>query len=88
MIDPGHAPKYTPKSVVSIDKSMQPVIKYMSINDIASLLSISKRTFERVLEHDERFPKPCITISKKMKWKESKIIDFLDSNVGIHLKTS
>ena len=88
MIDPGCVPKYIPESIESIDNPAQPVVKYMSINDIASLLSISKRTLERVLEHDERFPKPCVTIGKKMKWKESKIIDFLDSNVGIHLKTS
>lgn len=90
MIDPGYCPKYTPESEDKepIVSPMCNEVKYMSISDIASLLSISKRTFERVLEHDERFPKPCLIVGKKAKWKESRIIDFLDTNVGIHLKTS
>lgn len=83
-------PKHTPESEDKklIVSHMWGEIKYIDINDIASLLSISKRTLERVIKHDERFPKPCITVGKKAKWKESRIIDFLDTNIGIHLKTS
>lgn len=86
MIDPGACPKVIIDGNTS--SRVQVTVMYMNINDIASLLSISKRTLERVIEHDERFPKPCFTVGKKAKWKESRIIDFLDTNVGIHLKTS
>lgn len=56
-----------------------PAITYLTINDVCSLLSISRRTLERMRDHANStpFPAPDLWIGRSPRWDRDLLIDKL-----------